>query len=283
MSVDTGGAVLIVVTAWAVEVGNLVAVATVGSFCGDVEVRKSNVSGVETDGKLLDEATLGWPGGAANCTCILPASCQIGTTAPESRPKRVVAEATDEQIAEAAAKKAAAEEKAAKAKAKKDEKAVAKEGKKTKASKEAEGSEEEKELVKASKAQLATIRKQLVSLSPPLSPSLSLFLSSLLLSLSSLSLSLARSFSLSCSFSPALSLSHTLTPSLSLLLALSLFLSLSFFLSLSLLLSLSLIFVSVLPFRIPLDLCVLVQAAKRKAGEEITTDDELEAAGFMSL
>jgi len=168
-----------------VEVGNVVAVATVGSFCGDVEVRKSNVSGVETDGKLLDEATLGWPGGAANCTCILPASCQIGTTAPESRPKRVVAEATEEQIAEAAAKKAAVEERAAKAKAKKDEKAAAKEGKKTKASKEAEGSEEEKELVKASKAQLATIRKQL--------------------------------------------------------------------------------------------------AAKRKAGEEITTDDELEAAGFMSL
>jgi hypothetical protein len=166
VSVDCGGAVLIVVTAWAVEVGNLVAVATVGSFCGDVEVRKTNMSGVETDGKLLDEATLGWAGGAANCACILPSSYEVGSQVPDTRPKRVVAEATAEEIAEAAAKKAAAEEKAAKIKAKKDEKAAAKEAKKTK-SKEAEGSEEEKELVKASKAQLASIKKLLVSLFSP--------------------------------------------------------------------------------------------------------------------
>ena len=89
----------------AVEVGNLEAVATV---FGDVEERKIKMFGVETDGKLLDEATLGWTGGAANCACILPSSYEVGSQVPDTRPKRVVAEATAEEIAEAAAKKAAA-------------------------------------------------------------------------------------------------------------------------------------------------------------------------------
>jgi hypothetical protein len=154
-----------------VEVGQLVAVAPAGSFVGESEVTKANVSGVETTGRLLDEAMLGWKGGSAGSACVLSASMfEVGMQVPDEKPKRVRVEATESELAEAAAKLEEKLKKEAKVKAKKDDKAAEKEAK-VKAAKDAKiaaekaelGEEEEVELVKASKGQLTKIKKEVAA------------------------------------------------------------------------------------------------------------------------
>ena len=164
--------VLKVATTWSVVVGKVVAVATVGSFCGDVVVSKGAVGGIETNGKLLDAATLGWAGGAAGAAAVLPSRFEAGDPAPDVKPKRSDAVVTDaagntisasqvdavdslyaskpkltKEEKKAAQKKAKAAKKAAKAAAKGETVAEVKE-------------EEEVELKKATKGQLKAIKKE---------------------------------------------------------------------------------------------------------------------------
>jgi hypothetical protein len=157
--------VLTVTTPWTVDVGKVVAVATVGSYCGDTQVKKATVNGVETNGKLLDAAILGWERGSATEAVILPKHFVVGETAPDSRPGRVkevtvdaggnTIVAQDEMEDLSAVVKLSKEDRKAAQKAK----LLAKKKAKAAANGKAEDEEEEEELVKASKSQLGKIKK----------------------------------------------------------------------------------------------------------------------------
>lgn len=159
--VNIGAEVVTIVSSWTVNVGNIVAVATVGSFCGDVEVLAATVAGVETNGRLLDPATLGWAGGSSSSAAILPRRCEVGDSAPEEKPKLSKEELAESMkhlfVATKKPKKKSKEEKAAEKAAKK----AAREAKKeAEMAQRREGSEEEVELVKASKAQLKKCKSE---------------------------------------------------------------------------------------------------------------------------
>lgn len=91
--VRTGGAItdtVIAVTKFKVTCGKIVVVAPVGSFVGNTEVAAKTVLGVETTGRLLDEASLGWKDGASGEALYLhPKQFVPGDTAPSARPERV--------------------------------------------------------------------------------------------------------------------------------------------------------------------------------------------------
>lgn len=146
-----------VASSWSVVLGDRVAVATVGSFCGDMEVRIGNFGGVETTGRLLDAATLGWSDSSGS-TCLMPGTVEVGTTVPDERPKRDLTLVMQNLSVSTKKPKQSKEEKAAKKAAKAAEKKAAKDA----ALAAARGSDEEDddvELVKASKAELKKIKK----------------------------------------------------------------------------------------------------------------------------
>jgi hypothetical protein len=71
---------LTVSCAWSVRIGDVVAVAPVGSVVGDTGVTKPF---------LLDEAQLGWEGGSSNTAAVLnPYDLMPGDSAPSERPER---------------------------------------------------------------------------------------------------------------------------------------------------------------------------------------------------
>ena len=81
---------VVVVTKFTVASGKIVVVAPVGSMVGNSEVAAKTVLGVETTGRLLDEANLGWKDGASGAALFLhPKQFFAGDTAPSERPERV--------------------------------------------------------------------------------------------------------------------------------------------------------------------------------------------------
>ena len=81
---------VVVVTKFTVAPGKIVVVAPVGSMVGNSEVTAKTVLGVETTGRLLDEATLGWKDGASGAALFLhPKQFVAGDTAPSERPERI--------------------------------------------------------------------------------------------------------------------------------------------------------------------------------------------------
>jgi hypothetical protein len=72
---------LVVSSAWSIRIGDVVAVAPVGSVVGD--------NGVVTKPFLLDEAQLGWEGASSNLAAILNHyDLMPGDSAPSERPER---------------------------------------------------------------------------------------------------------------------------------------------------------------------------------------------------
>ncbi|KAJ1447527.1 hypothetical protein M885DRAFT_542443 [Pelagophyceae sp. CCMP2097] len=153
--------VISVVTPWTnVRVGGLVAVAVVGSYCDDVEVKAATVGTIDTQGKLLDSPSIGW-GGTAGEAALLPSACKPGDAVPSERPKRASA------VADALGNTADCAEAVeslfvSKVKISKEDKAAAKKAK-LKAKKLANGEtvdDEEDELVEAPKAELKKCKKR---------------------------------------------------------------------------------------------------------------------------
>ena len=88
--VNVGGAapLTVVTNASNVAVGLRVVVATAGAALPDgAVVKKTSVGGVASEGVLCDNAMLGWSGGGAGNAALLPDSCAVGTSPPESRPR----------------------------------------------------------------------------------------------------------------------------------------------------------------------------------------------------
>ena len=76
--------------------GKLVVVAPVGAMVGATEIKAVLVGGIDTNGRLLDEATLGWANaGPAGTVAILhPKQFCVGDSGPLQRPERFRHEAT---------------------------------------------------------------------------------------------------------------------------------------------------------------------------------------------
>ena len=89
VSVDIGGAepVDVVTNAPNVKPSLRVVVALPGAVVGDVVVKRTQISGVPSNGMLCDSAMLGWSGGGAGTAAVLPDTFPIGSLPPASRPR----------------------------------------------------------------------------------------------------------------------------------------------------------------------------------------------------
>ncbi|KAJ1630297.1 hypothetical protein T492DRAFT_840108 [Pavlovales sp. CCMP2436] len=79
--------VRVVTNAPNVEVGKRLVVALVGATVGEIEVKRTAVGGVVSEGMLCDPGMLGWAGGGAGAAATVPDSFAPGDPAPSSRPR----------------------------------------------------------------------------------------------------------------------------------------------------------------------------------------------------
>mmetsp|Transcript_3410 Transcript_3410/g.4927 ORF Transcript_3410/g.4927 Transcript_3410/m.4927 type:complete len:172 (+) Transcript_3410:75-590(+) len=94
---DEGELVQVVTNAKHVNVGTKVVVAMVGAVvpAGAVvgeeddalEIKKTSVGGVKSEGMLCDSPTLRWAGGAKGVIQVLPDSFELGSVPPAERPR----------------------------------------------------------------------------------------------------------------------------------------------------------------------------------------------------
>eukprot|EP00798_Chlamydomonas_sp_ICE-L_P013271 gene13271-19113_t len=91
LSVDVGGGkeLTVVTNVPNVAEGSRVVVATVGAMVGDEEVKKTSVGGVMSEGMLCSNPMLGWTGGGAKTTALLPADDTYppGSVPPDKPPR----------------------------------------------------------------------------------------------------------------------------------------------------------------------------------------------------
>lgn len=96
LSVDVGAAdgraLAIVTNASNVEAGVRVVVAKAGSRVpdgsgGELQVKKTSVGGVVSEGMLCDPPMLGWVGGGAGNAALVPDSFALGAPPPDKRPR----------------------------------------------------------------------------------------------------------------------------------------------------------------------------------------------------
>jgi len=146
--VDVGddGPICVVTSAANVRDNSRVIVAPVGSLVLDnsgeeVEIKKTSVGGLMSEGMLCDSQMLGWKGGAVGVAATVPDSFAVGSAPPEEKPRPKGVGGTDGDGPPPADlpglfekkvklskedKKKAAEERKARLKAKKAAKAAAK-------------------------------------------------------------------------------------------------------------------------------------------------------------
>ena len=77
----------IATTATNVKVGLHVVVAKVGAVVNDEVIKNANVYSVNSQGMLLDGASLNWKGGGTGAAVIPPDQFPPGSTPPSSRPR----------------------------------------------------------------------------------------------------------------------------------------------------------------------------------------------------
>ena len=93
VTVDIGNGVVLTIATNAPNIreGTRTCVAVVGStieIAGQSEVvKKTNVGGIISEGMICDSVMLGWAGGAAGLAVQIPASYELGATAPTSKPR----------------------------------------------------------------------------------------------------------------------------------------------------------------------------------------------------
>jgi len=96
LSVDVGAAdgraLAIVTNASNVEAGVRVVVAKAGARVpdgsgGELQVKKTSVGGVVSEGMLCDPPMLGWVGGGAGNAALVPDSFALGAPPPDKRPR----------------------------------------------------------------------------------------------------------------------------------------------------------------------------------------------------
>ena len=100
----------------------------------EVEIKKTPIGGVISEGMLCDSRMLGWPGGAAGIAAQVPDSVDIGSPPPATKPRTGQASAVEETtplqpIEGLFEKKLTKEEKKKLAEAKRQAKRAAKEAK----------------------------------------------------------------------------------------------------------------------------------------------------------
>jgi tRNA-binding EMAP/Myf-like protein len=79
--------VQVVTTAPNVKKGVRAVVALPGAVVAGVEVKKTQISGIPSNGMICNSAALGWSGGGANTAALVPLSFPIGSKPPHSRPR----------------------------------------------------------------------------------------------------------------------------------------------------------------------------------------------------
>ena len=148
--VDVGGdePICVVTSAANVRENSRIVVAPVGSSVTDysgeeMEIKKTSVGGVMSEGMFCDSQMLGWKGGAVGVAATVPESFAIGSAPPDEKPRPKGAGGSDGDAPPPAdlpglfekkvklskeEKKKAAEERRAKLKAKKAAKAAAEAG-----------------------------------------------------------------------------------------------------------------------------------------------------------
>ena len=77
---------LTIVSKWSIEAGARIVIATVGSFVNEYEVFATETAGVVSQGRVCDEALLGWSAGDPKTVATVPRSFLPGEPAPDSRP-----------------------------------------------------------------------------------------------------------------------------------------------------------------------------------------------------
>ena len=108
----------------------------------EMEVKKTSVGGVLSEGMLCDSRMLGWTGGAAGVAAQMPASLAVGDAPPRTKPRPNNGENSETAVSPAVApglfeKKLTKEEKKKLAEEKRKARKAAKEAKKAAADTEA--------------------------------------------------------------------------------------------------------------------------------------------------
>lgn len=89
LQVDVGDAAPldVVTNAPNAKVGLRIVVACVGAVVDGVKIKRTQISGVPSNGVVCDSTMLGWTGGGAGTAATLPESCAVGSKPPAQRPR----------------------------------------------------------------------------------------------------------------------------------------------------------------------------------------------------
>lgn len=142
VDIGDGSPLSIVTNAPNIRDGTRTCIATIGTTVEidgeEVQIKKTNVGGVVSEGTVCDSVMLGWAGGASGVAVQVPASCSLGSAAPTSKPRMDGGAGSEPAAPELSAKELKAAEKAARKAALAEKKAARKAAKESGGGKEGE-------------------------------------------------------------------------------------------------------------------------------------------------